>query len=92
VDYFQRVLNIDATNGEIWGALGHSYLMMDELPKAFAAYQQALHHMSNPKVSCLVAAHINMIIYRNLNCGTESVSCTIATVPSSMLKKHLHLC
>lgn len=49
VEYFQRVLNIEANNGEIWGALGHCYLMMDELPKAYAAYQQALHYMSNPK-------------------------------------------
>jgi tetratricopeptide (TPR) repeat protein len=43
VDYFQRLLNINKSNGEAWGCLGHSYLMMDDLPKAYAAYQQALH-------------------------------------------------
>ncbi|KAJ3037276.1 hypothetical protein HDV00_001841 [Rhizophlyctis rosea] len=37
------------TNGEIWGALGHCYLMMDNLQKAYTAYQQALYHLPNPK-------------------------------------------
>ncbi|KAI9143845.1 hypothetical protein BKA69DRAFT_1109074 [Paraphysoderma sedebokerense] len=49
VDYFHRCLNIDQNNGEIWGALGHCYLMMDELQKAYNAYQQALNHLPNPK-------------------------------------------
>ncbi|CAI2163681.1 11924_t:CDS:10 [Funneliformis geosporum] len=49
VDYFQRILNIDQANGEIWGALGHCYLMMDDLQKAYHAYQQALYHLPNPK-------------------------------------------
>ena len=26
--------------------------MMDDLPKAYAAYQQALYHLQNPKVPC----------------------------------------
>eukprot|EP01117_Protostelium_nocturnum_P016220 TRINITY_DN636_c0_g1_i3.p1 TRINITY_DN636_c0_g1~~TRINITY_DN636_c0_g1_i3.p1 ORF type:complete len:611 (-),score=257.02 TRINITY_DN636_c0_g1_i3:590-2422(-) len=49
VDYFQRILNYESTNGEIWGALGHCYLMMDDLQKAYSAYQQALYHLPNPK-------------------------------------------
>ncbi|ORY03196.1 TPR-like protein [Basidiobolus meristosporus CBS 931.73] len=49
VEYFQRILNIEQNNGEIWGALGHCYLMMDDLQKAYTAYQQALYHLSNPK-------------------------------------------
>ncbi|CAG8440743.1 2155_t:CDS:10 [Ambispora leptoticha] len=49
VEYFNRILNIDQTNGEIWGALGHCYLMMDDLQKAYSAYQQALYHLPNPK-------------------------------------------
>lgn len=49
VEYFQRILNIDNNNGEIWGALGHCYLMMDDLQKAYTAYQQALYHLPNPK-------------------------------------------
>ena len=49
VEYFQSILNLDQTNGEIWGALGHCYLMMDDLQKAYSAYQQALYHLQNPK-------------------------------------------
>lgn len=49
VEYFQRVLNIESNNGEVWGALGHCYLMMDDLQKAYTAYQQALYHLPNPK-------------------------------------------
>ncbi|CAG8468023.1 9077_t:CDS:10 [Diversispora eburnea] len=49
VEYFQRILSIDQSNGEIWGALGHCYLMMDDLQKAYSAYQQALYHLPNPK-------------------------------------------
>eukprot|EP01112_Ceratiomyxa_fruticulosa_P013180 TRINITY_DN3691_c0_g1_i1.p1 TRINITY_DN3691_c0_g1~~TRINITY_DN3691_c0_g1_i1.p1 ORF type:complete len:845 (-),score=192.51 TRINITY_DN3691_c0_g1_i1:47-2581(-) len=49
VEFFQRILNLENTNGEIWGALGHCYLMMDDLQKAYTAYQQALYHLQNPK-------------------------------------------
>ncbi|ORZ08777.1 hypothetical protein BCR41DRAFT_378547 [Lobosporangium transversale] len=52
-EYFQRILEIDNASGEVWGSLGHCYLMMDELQKAYNAYQNALHHLPNPKVSKL---------------------------------------
>ena len=32
---------------------GHCYLMMDDLQQAYSAYQQALYHLSDPKVSLL---------------------------------------
>jgi tetratricopeptide (TPR) repeat protein len=48
-EYFQRILKMNEANGEIWGALGHCYLMLDELHKAYSAYQQALYHLPNPK-------------------------------------------
>ncbi|KAF3177235.1 hypothetical protein TWF751_002750 [Orbilia oligospora] len=49
VEYLQAILNIDANNGEVWGSLGHCYLMMDDLQKAYQAYQQALYHLRDPK-------------------------------------------
>ncbi|PPQ62778.1 hypothetical protein CVT24_000472 [Panaeolus cyanescens] len=49
VDYFQRVLQLEEDNGEIWSALGHCYLMQDDLQKAYSAYQQALYLLPNPK-------------------------------------------
>lgn len=52
-EYFQSILNIDQNNGEIWCSLGHCYLMMDDLQKTYAAYQQALYHLQNPKDSKL---------------------------------------
>ncbi|KAJ1340665.1 hypothetical protein BSLG_004759 [Batrachochytrium salamandrivorans] len=48
-DYFQRILKINEVNGEIWGALGHCYLMLDDLQKAYNAYQSALYHLPDPK-------------------------------------------
>ncbi|KAH9949448.1 TPR-like protein [Amylocystis lapponica] len=49
VDYFQRVIGMQQDNGEVWSALGHCYLMQDDLQKAYAAYQQALYLLPNPK-------------------------------------------
>ncbi|KAI5791710.1 hypothetical protein DFH27DRAFT_485904 [Peziza echinospora] len=49
VEYLQSILNLDSTNGDIWGSLGHCYLMMDDLQKAYSAYQQALYHLRDPK-------------------------------------------
>ncbi|ETW87651.1 hypothetical protein HETIRDRAFT_246092, partial [Heterobasidion irregulare TC 32-1] len=49
VEYFQRVIHLQQDNGEIWSALGHCYLMQDDLQKAYSAYQQALYSLPNPK-------------------------------------------
>ncbi|KAL4069259.1 TPR-like protein [Scleroderma citrinum] len=49
IDYFQRVLQLQEDNGEVWSALGHCYLMQDDLQKAYSAYQQALYLLPNPK-------------------------------------------
>ncbi|WWC85558.1 uncharacterized protein L201_000422 [Kwoniella dendrophila CBS 6074] len=49
IEYFQRILNINQENGEVWGSMGHCLLMKDDLPKAYTAYQQALYHLPNPK-------------------------------------------
>ena len=35
--------------------LGHCFLMMEDLQQAYAAYQQALYHLRNPKVSVSLA-------------------------------------
>ena len=45
------MLKGDQTNGEVWGSLGHCYLMMEDLQQAYQAYQQALYHLRDPKVS-----------------------------------------
>ncbi|RKP37744.1 hypothetical protein BJ085DRAFT_19027 [Dimargaris cristalligena] len=48
-EYFQQVLGVEPINGEVWGALGHCYLMTDKLARAYSAYQQALYHLPNAK-------------------------------------------
>ena len=40
IEYFQRILKIHDSNGEVWAHVGHCYLMLDELNKAYSAYQQ----------------------------------------------------
>ncbi|KAI0771034.1 hypothetical protein BD413DRAFT_476503 [Trametes elegans] len=49
VEYFQAALQLQGDNGEVWSALGHCYLMQDDLQKAYAAYQQALYFLPSPK-------------------------------------------
>lgn len=51
IDYLQAILKIDGNNGEVWGSLGHCYLMIDDLQQAYQAYQSALMNLRNPKVS-----------------------------------------
>lgn len=43
------MITIQSDHGEAWSALGHCYLMQDELQKAYSAYQQALYWLPNPK-------------------------------------------
>ncbi|KAL8772464.1 MAG: hypothetical protein Q9209_002416 [Squamulea sp. 1 TL-2023] len=49
VEFLQGILKLDQSNGEVWGSLGHCYLMMEDLQQAYAAYQQALYHLRDPK-------------------------------------------
>ena len=92
VEYLQSILNMDNNNGEIWGSLGHCYLMMDDLQKAYTAYQQALYHLRDPKVSrpslsLSLPPVLNILGHRNPNYGTESVFSTTDTDPWSMPKR-----
>lgn len=42
IEYYHRALTVDKKNIEIWGALGHCHLMMDNLNQAYTSYHQAL--------------------------------------------------
>lgn len=44
------MVELEPNNGEVWSAMGHCFLMQDELQKAYMAYQQALYFLENPKV------------------------------------------
>jgi len=43
ITYYERITAIDPENGAAWTALGHCYLLTDNLQKAFTAYQKALY-------------------------------------------------
>jgi hypothetical protein len=58
VEYFQRIINVDNNNGGIWGLLGHCYLLMDDLQKAYNAYQQALYLLPNANVGCFTPSYL----------------------------------
>lgn len=45
IRYYERITALDPDNGACWTALGHCYLLTDELQKAFAAYQKALYSL-----------------------------------------------
>jgi len=63
--------------------------MMEDLQQAYAAYQQALYHLTDPKVSALVQykARIQLIVSRSRNCGMALAFYMIAMAPLSMPKK-----
>ena len=45
INFYERLTTIDPDNGGCWTALGHCYLLTDELQKAFGAYQKALYSL-----------------------------------------------
>lgn len=49
-ELYEQALNFSQENGETWGLLGHCYLMLDDLQRAYAAYQRALYFLDNPNV------------------------------------------
>jgi glucose repression mediator protein len=49
IEYLQRALNVEPNDGDAWGSLGYCYLMVDDVQKAFTAYQQALYLIPAPK-------------------------------------------
>lgn len=61
-EYFTRVIHLEEEAGEIWGALGHCYLMIDDLTKAYACYQQAIMHIADAKVSSLSCACMQLTL------------------------------
>lgn len=98
VEYFQRVLSIEEENGEIWSALGHCYLMQDDLQKAYSAYQQALYLLPNPKVRfyCEGVPDSNSLrshlCRRTPNFGTGLAYFMTAMARSTTPRRRLHPC
>ena len=45
IDYYTKLITIDSENGPAWTALGHCYLLVEDLQKSFNAYQRALYSL-----------------------------------------------
>ncbi|KAF2668304.1 TPR-like protein, partial [Microthyrium microscopicum] len=45
IEYLKAITKFEERNGEVWAALGHCFLMLDNLQDAYQAYQQALYHL-----------------------------------------------
>ncbi|SCV71326.1 BQ2448_2914 [Microbotryum intermedium] len=78
-EYFGRALAIAPESGDIWGALGHCFLMIDDLKKAYCSYQQALYYMPNPQVS--EASNSEPHLYCGPTTEADHISCFTIMVP-----------
>jgi tetratricopeptide (TPR) repeat protein len=78
-EYFQRLLNIHDQNGEVWGALGHCYLMMDDLQKVSYSNQRPIMPTNKP--------FFTSQIQKNQSCGTVLESFTTDTEATSTPRK-----
>ncbi|KXN84804.1 General transcriptional corepressor ssn6 [Leucoagaricus sp. SymC.cos] len=91
IDYFQRVLSLQEDNGEVWSALGHCYLMQDDLQKAYSAYQQALYLLPNPKEDPKLWYGIGILYdrYGSLDHAEEAFSSVLRMDKSDLTSSHL---
>ena len=49
IEYYLQLTGMDPDNGPAWTALGHCYLLVEDLQKSFNAYQQALYSLEDIK-------------------------------------------
>lgn len=49
IEYYVKLITIDSENGPAWTAMGHCYLLVEDLQKSFNAYQRALYSLEDIK-------------------------------------------
>jgi len=49
IEYYKNLTIYDINNGPAWTALGHCYLLIEDIHKAFNAYQHALYVLEDIK-------------------------------------------
>jgi tetratricopeptide (TPR) repeat protein len=84
-DYFMRALAVRDTDGEMWGSLGHCYLMTDDLPKAYNCYQQAIINSVDSKNEPKLWYGIGILYdrYGSLDHAEEAFASVIKMDPST---------
>lgn len=50
IEFYHAALNVDKSVGSTWESLAHCYLMADNLPESYSAYQQALNLLPDSNV------------------------------------------
>lgn len=49
IEYYMKLTSLDPDNGAAWTALGHCYLLIEDLQKSFNSYQHALYSLDDIK-------------------------------------------
>mmetsp|Transcript_18485 Transcript_18485/g.28366 ORF Transcript_18485/g.28366 Transcript_18485/m.28366 type:complete len:197 (-) Transcript_18485:1202-1792(-) len=49
IEHYVKMITIDSENGPAWTALGHCYLLVEDLQNSFNAYQRALYSLEDIK-------------------------------------------
>lgn len=60
MEYLQQAVAFDDKDGHTWEELAYCYLMINDLQNSYTAYQHALYHIQNPKVSGWVGGRADL--------------------------------
>jgi tetratricopeptide (TPR) repeat protein len=61
IENYENALNLDGSNGEIWTALGHCFLMTDDVLKAYSAYHHAIYKSQNKTIVSILFSMFNIL-------------------------------
>lgn len=76
-----KIISIDPVNGPAWTALGHCYLLVEDLQNSFQAYQRALYALTDIKDSQLWYGI--GILYEKFESYDHAISALIAVLKMS---------
>ena len=81
IEYFLQIISVDPVNGPAWTALGHCYLLVNDLQNSFRAYQHALYALNDIKDSQLWYGI--GILYEKFESYDHAISALIAVLKMS---------
>lgn len=81
IEYYVKIISIDPENGPAWTALGHCYLLVEDLQNSFNAYQRALYSLEDIKDSQLWYGI--GILYEKFESYDHAISALIAVLKMS---------
>ena len=81
IEYYVKLIAIDTENGPAWTALGHCYLLVEDLQNSFDSYQRALYSLEDIKDPQLWYGIA--ILYEKFESYDHSISALIAVLKMS---------